>query len=548
MRCAPGIPSPLCATTPVTSRAVASNREVGVSGLRSMVLGACLWVGCASSVEDGAAPTVETPADVTQTPTPGGETPAPQAPTPEPQVPPPATSATCSGADGTARLAWSYDAAWNLTVDFRGTMDADGHTYWTECESSYWVDKDPSQLACQLVSVTSEGTERYRRDLPPPGAWGVHTVAGRQLFVTGRLALLSARDSATGQERWSVSLGAVKDEDPQAHHALRIESLVLSPPYLLALVHDTFGDVGAEDLLVAVHAETGAVAWKAPVPPVHAPLVVDTEGNVYGGAANVLEQRTELFSYAADGQLRWRTQRTGVLEPTAVDGGTLMLGRAELVDAATGAPVATLATASAESFYYSLGHSSSTFGRAAMQADRLLVLPDMRCTTEGCPTTTHPGGTFLYGLDPSSGAVRWHRAVGTWPMSPLLTQRGSLLLVDRPVGETCGEHACTGDDAAFGSFLRELDHDGNELSACALLGKAPYITPPALHRGRVVLGAWTNWNASNDWTQRMSIRAFDMTAPEEPASNGWVSAGGGNARSGQTKPTGAAAQARATDR
>ncbi|WP_238539871.1 PQQ-binding-like beta-propeller repeat protein [Corallococcus macrosporus] len=514
-----------------------------MSGLRSMVLGACLWVGCASSVEDSAGPTAGTPADVTQTPAPGGETPAPQVPATDSRVPPPETSAACSGPDGTARLAWSHDAAWNRTVDFRGLMDADGNTYWTECESSYWVDKDPSLLACQLVSVTPEGTERYRRDLPPPGAWAAHTVEGDQLFVTGRLALLSARDVATGQERWSVSLGAVKDEDPAAHHALRIESLVRSPPYLVALVHDTFGDVGAEDLLVAVRADTGAVAWKVPVPPVHAPLVVDAEGNVYGGASDVLAQRTALFSYTVDGQLRWRTERTGVVEPTAVDGGTLLLGRAELVDAATGASLATLATASAESFYYSLGRSSSPFGRAALQAGELLVLPDMRCATDGCPTTAHPGGTFLYGLDPESGAVRWHRAVGTWPTAPLLTQRGALLLVDRPVNAPCGEYGCTGDDAAIGSFLRELGPDGRELSACALTGKAPYITPPALHRGRVVLGAWTNWDASNDWTQRMSIRAFDLTTPDEPASGGWVSAGGGNTRSGQTKPTGGAARA-----
>ncbi|WP_426749432.1 PQQ-binding-like beta-propeller repeat protein [Myxococcus sp. Y35] len=511
-----------------------------MSGLRGVVLGAWLWAGCSAPVDSGREP-VEPPSGETQPPAAEGEGETPPAPGPE--MPLPDASSACSGPDGTARLAWSHDAAWNHTVDFRGTMDADGNTYWTECESSYWVDKDPSQLACQLVSVTWEGHVRYRRALPPPGAWSVHTVDGEQLFVTGRLALLSAVDRQTGQVRWNLSLGAVKDDAPEAHRGLRIESLVLSPPYLVAVVHDTFGDADAEDLLVAVHADTGTVAWQVRTPPIHAPLVVDAEGNVYGGASNVLEQRTELFSYAADGQLRWRTQRPGVREPTAVDSGLLMLGRAELVDAATGTPRATLATASAESFAYSLGRSSSPFGRATLQAGRLLVLPELGCATEGCPTTSHPGGTFLYGLDPESGTVRWHRAVGSWPMAPLLTQRDSLLLVDRPVDARCGEYACTGDDAAFGSFLRELDLDGRERSACALPGQAPYITPPALHRGRVVLGAWTNWDASNDWTQRMSIRAFDLAAATEPATRGWVSAGGDNARSGRAKPEAAPAQA-----
>ncbi|WP_002635479.1 PQQ-binding-like beta-propeller repeat protein [Myxococcus hansupus] len=514
-----------------------------MSRLRSVVLGACLWAGC-SSPEDAASASAESPPGETQTPSSEGSTsePAP-GPTPAPQTPAPSAATACSGPEGTARLAWSHDAAWNHTVDFRGTMDADGNTYWTECESSYWVDKDPSQLDCQLVSVTRDGAMRYQRALPPPGAWAVHTVDGGQLFVTGRLALLTAMDSATGQVRWSVSLGAVKDTNPEAHHALRVESLVRSPPYLVAVVHDTFGDVGAEDLLVAVHADTGAVAWQVRMPPIYAPLVVDTDGNIYAGASDVLEQTTELFSFSSDGQLRWRTHREGVLDPTAVDDGTLLLGRSELVDAATGAPRATLATASAESFDYSLGRSSSPFGRAAMQAGRMLVLPDLQCTTEGCPTTTHPGDTFLYGLDVESGAVKWHRAVGAWPMSPLLTQRDSLLLVDRPVEAQCGENICTGEDAGIGTFLRELDLDGQELSACALPGKAPYITPPALHQGRVVLGAWTNWNAENDWTQRMSIRAFDLATPTEPATGGWVSAGGGNTRSGQAKPEAAPAQA-----
>lgn len=168
----------------------------------------------------------------------------------------------------------------------------------------------------------------------------------------------------------------------------------------------------------------------------------------------------------------------------------------------------------------------------------MLVLPALPCTGEGCPETLHPGRTFLYGLDPEDGSLRWHRPVGAWPMAPVLTRRDTLLLVDRPPKEGCEEdYSCIGDDSHTPSVLRELDaKDGRELAACALPGTAPYITPPALHRGRVVMGAWTNWLASNDWSRRMSLRAFDLSVPTEPASTGWVTAGGGNTRSGMPGP------------
>jgi len=212
----------------------------------------------------------------------------------------------------------------------------------------------------------------------------------------------------------------------------------------------------------------------------------------------------------------------------------------EVADAATSAPLATLATASPDDAYVALGSSTSPFGRGVFQASGVLALTAPPCTVAGCPEALHPGRMFLYHFNPKDGSLRWHRPIGAWPMAPVLTRRDSLLLVDRPPNAGCEEdYSCTGDDSHHDSFLRELNvEDGRELAACALPGKAPYITPPALHRGRVVLGAWTNWLASNDWTRRMSIRAFKLSVPTEPAKSGWVTAGGGNTRSGtpQVRP------------
>lgn len=455
---------------------------------------------------------------------------------PAPDAGTPPSTASCSGPDGTARLAWSYDAAWDQSVDFRGTMDAEGRTYWTECDSAYWSDKDPGQLQCHLVSVTRDGVLRYRSLLPRAGLTAVHAVDAARLYLTSGGATLSAQALDDGRELWSVDLARLRSEDPQAGLLYVVDSVSLGAPYVLAVVRSSFGEEDGRTLLVALRADTGAVAWTALTPAVRMPVVLDADGNVYGGSFDSTAGETTLFSYAPDGQPRWQVRREGDAVPAAVEGGRLVLGRAGLADAATGAALATLATASAVEGAFSLGQSSSAFGRVAFQEGGPLVLPAPPCSGPGCPTEENPGRTFLYGLSPEDGSPRWHRAVGAWPMSPLLTRRDSLLLVDRPAQPGCEEsNACTGDDSSNDSFLRELNvASGQELTACALPGKAPYITPPALHGGRVVLGAWTNWLASNDWTRRMSIRAFDLSVPTEPATSGWVTAGGGNARSGQS--------------
>ncbi|WP_240359033.1 PQQ-binding-like beta-propeller repeat protein [Pyxidicoccus trucidator] len=446
----------------------------------------------------------------------------------------PAPPAACSGPDGTARLAWSYDAAWDQTVDFRGTLDADGQTYWTECDSSYWSDKEPHELQCHLVSATHDGAIRYRLPMPRAGLPAVHSVDTERLYATSGGATVSAHAREDGRELWSANLATLRPGFPPVGASLVIDAVALGPPYVFTVARHAVEEENEQSLLVALRASTGAVAWTALTPPVRAPLVLDAEGNVYGGSFSAATQETTLFSYTPDGQRRWQTRRAGQRRPSAVDGGRLLLERAEVADAATGSPLATLATASPDDSYVALGSSNSPFGRAVFQASGVLVLADQPCTAEGCPEALHPGRTFLYGFNPEDGALRWHQPIGAWPMAPVLTQRDSLLLVDRPPTEGCEEdYSCTGDDSHHGSFLRELDvKDGRELAACALPGTAPYITPPALHRGRVVLGAWTNWLASNDWTRRMSIRAFELSVPTEPATSGWVTAGGGNSRSG----------------
>ncbi|WP_241758658.1 outer membrane protein assembly factor BamB family protein [Pyxidicoccus parkwayensis] len=414
-------------------------------------------------------------------------------------------------------------------------MDAEGRTYWTECDSAYWSDKDPSQLQCHLVSASRDGAIRYRLLLPRARLTAVHAVDAERLFLTSGGATLSAQALEDGRELWNVDLAKLRSEDPQAGLSFIVDSVSLAAPYVFAVVRHVFEDEDGKTLLVAVRANTGVVAWTALTPPVRTPLVLDAEGNIYGGSFDSATGETTLFSYTQAGKQRWQVRRAGEHQPTAVEGGRLVLDRAEMADATTGARLVTLATATVEEGWFSLGQSSSGFGRVTMQTGGMLVLPAPPCTGAGCPTEVHPGRTFLYGLSPEDGSARWYRAVGAWPMSPLLTQRDSLLLVDRPAEAGCEEsNTCTGDDSSNDSFLRELAvKDGHELAACALPGKAPYITPPALHGGRVVLGAWTNWLASNDWTRRMSIRAFDLSVPTEPATTGWVTAGGGNSRSGR---------------
>ena len=465
--------------------------------------------------------------------------PPPREPPPgEPQEPTP--PAACSGPDGTARLAWSYDAAWDQTVDFRGTMDSDGQTYWTECDSAYWSDKEPQDLRCHLVSATHDGVLRYRRLLPRVGLTAVHAVDAERLYVTSAGATLSAHAPGDGRELWSTNLATLRPGYPPAGTSLLVDAIALGPSYVLTVARHIVESEDEQSLLVALRPDTGAVAWTALTPPVRAPLVLDAEGNVYGGAFKAATGETTLFSYTPDGKPRWQTRRAGQRWPTAVDGGRLLLERAEVADAATGAPLATLATASPDDAYVALGSSTSPFSRGVFQASGVLALPAPPCTVAGCPEALHPGRMFLYHFNPKDGSLRWHRPIGAWPMAPVLTRRGSLLLVDRPPNAGCEEdYSCTGDDSYHDSFLRELNvEDGRELAACALPGKAPYITPPALHRGRVVLGAWTNWLASNDGTRRMSIRAFKLSVPTEPAKSGWVTAGGGNTRSGtpQVRP------------
>jgi outer membrane protein assembly factor BamB len=516
------------------------------------VLGVCVWTGC--SAEDGArapGPAVEGPGAPADEVTPPVEPPPTGTGEPPPAEPPPADPppgdteqptppAACSGPDGTARLAWSYDAAWDQSVDFRGTMDADGQTYWTECDSSYWSDKEPHELQCHLVSATFDGAIRYRRQLPRAGLPAVHAVDGERIYLATGGSPVAAHAREDGRELWTTPLETLRPGYPPQYASLLVDAISLHGPYLFTVARQVVEAENEQSLLVALRASSGAVAWTALTPPMRTPLVLDAEGNLYGGSFDAASGQTTLFSYTPEGQPRWQAQRAGQRRPTAVDGGRLLLERAEVVDAATGAPLATLATASPDDSYVALGSSLSPYGRAVLQAGGTLVLPDQPCTTEGCPEGLHPGRTFLYGFDPEDGALRWHRPIGAWPMTPVLTRRDSLLLVDRPPTEGCEEdYSCTGDDSHHDSFLRELDvKDGRELAVCALPGRAPYVTPPALHRGRVVMGAWTNWLASNDWTRKMSIRAFELSVPTEPANSGWVTAGGNNTRSGtpRTQP------------
>ncbi len=306
------------------------------------VLGVCVWAGC--TTEEGAgAPTAEVDAPPVQGPgAPVGETPPAEPPptgtggtdeTPPDEALPgdseePTSQSACSGPDGTARLAWSYDAAWDQTVDFRGTQDADGQTYWTECDSTYWSDKEPQDLQCHLVSATFDGAIRYRLPLPRAGQTGVHAVDAERLYLTSGGATLSAHAREDGRELWSADLKTLRPGYPPEGASLLVDAVSPGAAHVFTVARHAVEEEGEQSLLVALRTSTGEVAWTALTPPMRTPLVLDAEGNLYGGSFDATTGQTTLFSYTADGQPRWQTQRTGQRRPTAVDGGRLLLERA----------------------------------------------------------------------------------------------------------------------------------------------------------------------------------------------------------------------------
>jgi hypothetical protein len=222
----------------------------------------------------------------------------------------------------------------------------------------------------------------------------------------------------------------------------------------------------------------------------------------------------------------------------AVEGGSLMLSTEELANPDTGAFRSSLAITGIS--HWRPEEEPSAYGFSphadvALGARGLLALPEGRCTGPTCPTAPHVSERFLYGLDTANGKLRWTVPIGGFPSAPLLTARNTLLLVDRPVPEDC-EFGCQGADSSFDSTLHEFSLDGREQVTCQLQGKAPFITPPALHKGRLFLGAWLNWDIENDATRVLGLHAYDLGSPTEPAATGWVTEGGGNDRQGRPRP------------
>jgi outer membrane protein assembly factor BamB len=443
---------------------------------------------------------------------------------------------TCSGPEGTARLAWSYVPPQDRALEFSGTVDPEGNLYATECPR-YWDSSEdgPIELrVCDVVSFDRNGRLRFRRPIPGTQYVRVDMVAGAHLYgafdrTSPRVSSISATD---GGVHWTTPLSPLFDTRCRWAY---VSAPVLARPNLVVALH-AFGEDVACNVLVALNADTGAVAWKVASEQRFTQPIADTRGHLYTATYDRAKDRSELLSYTAQGTLRWRTPRAGARTPVAVDGGALTLSSEELADAETGAPRATLAIADVSRWTPEgeIPFGPYPHGNVALGAGGLLAIPEARCTGESCPTAPHASERFLYGLDAATGTLRWTLPIGGYPSAPLLTARDTLLLVDRPVPEDC-EFGCTGDDSYFDSYLRELSLGGSERVACKLQGQAPFITPPALHRGRLFLGAWLNWDVSNDWTRAMGLHAYDLGAPTEPATTGWVTEGGGNARQGRPR-------------
>lgn len=490
-----------------------------MKGSWSLVVGVCALAGCAPE---------PSPANV------GANLEQQPAATPRSTEGAPSARPTCSGPDGTAQLAWSYIPPQDRALEFTGTVDLEGHLYATECPR-YWdpAENGPIDLrVCDAVSFDRDGNLRYRTALPGTSYVHVDLIAGERLYGTfdrtsPRVTSLAA---ATGSVLWTTPLAPLLAAGCTWAY---VSAPVLAQSQLVVAVH-AFGEEVTCNALVALNADTGALAWKIDSDSRFTQPLADAQGHLYTSTYDRAQDRTVLRSYTAAGAPRWTQTRTGERAPTAVSGNTLTLSSEELADANTGASQAVLATANiprwrpeAELPFGPLPH-----GNVALSAGGLLALPEGRCTGAACPTEPHVSQQFLYGLDAATGLLRWTLPIGGYPSAPLLTARDSILLVDRPVPEDC-EFGCQGDDSYFDSYVRELTLDGQEQGACRLQGQAPFITPPALHRGRLFLGAWLNWNISNDETRFFGLHAYELGSPTEPAATGWVTEGGGNTRQGR---------------
>ncbi|WP_224241833.1 outer membrane protein assembly factor BamB family protein [Hyalangium gracile] len=446
-------------------------------------------------------------------------------------------TSTCSGPDGTARQAWSYVPPQDQALEFTGAVDAQGHLYATECPRFWDTAEDgPIELrTCHLLSLDRDGQVRYRRPLSGSEYVRVDLIDGEHLYGTfertsPRVTSLAA---ANGSVRWSTPLFPLMDAGCRWAY---VSAPVLARPNVVVAVY-ALGENVTCNALVALNADTGALAWKVSADSHFSQPIADSRGNLYTSHYDRARDRSKLLSYTAAGAVRWQAERTGERAPVAVNGGALTLSSEELADPDTGAFRATLAIADIPRWSPegALPFGPSPYADVALGARGLLAVPEGRCTGATCPTAPHVSERFFYGLDATSGTLRWTVPIGGFPSAPLLTARDSLLLVDRPVPEDC-EFGCQGDDSYFDSYLHEFSLDGREQVACRLQGQAPFITPPALHQGRLFLGAWLNWDISNEATRVLGLHAYDLSSPTEPAATGWVTEGGGNTRQGRPSP------------
>ncbi|MDC0713966.1 PQQ-binding-like beta-propeller repeat protein [Stigmatella sp. ncwal1] len=494
----------------------------------SVVAGLCVLAGCAP--EDAGSPLTES-----GTPSlPPSEAPGSLlAPEEEPDS---QSLSSCSGAEGTAKLAWSYVPREERALEFTGTMDAEGNLYATECPRFWDVSEDGplEQRICEVLSFTRDGATRYRRTLSGTEYVHVDLISGGRLYgtfdrATPRVSALSAVD---GSVLWTAPLSPLL---AAGCSWAWVSAPVLAQSNLVVAVH-AYGTSATCNALIALDAATGEVSWQVNTPQRLSQPIADAQGHLYTSTFDWGREQTDVLSYTADGTPRWKATRAGHREPLAVNGGTLLLSSEELADADTGAFRAVLAVVGIP-HYRSEGElpfGPYPHGNVALGGKDLLALADGRCTGPSCPTEPHVSGQFFYGVDATDGALRWTLPVGGSPSAPLLTARGTLLLVDRPVPEDC-EFGCQGEDSYFDSYLHEFSQEGQELAACKLQGQAPFVTPPALHQGRLFLGARLNWDAGNDSTVFLGLQAYELAAPTGPALSGWVTEGGGNGREGQPR-------------
>jgi outer membrane protein assembly factor BamB len=401
-------------------------------------------------------------------------------------------SGACVASQGRLAPVWRYPRPAGKSIQFPGLVDAQGNVYWFEYDTFF----SPSR-ACELVSVTRDGTPRYRRSaetLLCTDTWNnLAALAGEHLVLGSPKGVTWLRLS-DGEVSWSV------ERDIQTL-AVGVSGTVY------ALAH------GVLVALVPASREVREVrsleGWS---------LMLDEAENLYVGSGRV--GASVVDSYSATGEERWRGVPGGPV--FAVWGGRVWSAYGRVLDARTGAL----------RFEYNAPDWTRGQFEPVGVGDTLFTWSwAERCVGAGCP----PRGIqwpALVGLDGRTGEVVWHVPSASPTSGLLLTERGVLFTTSSVRYSGHGEPVV----ASVESTLLEVSASGQVLGQRRLCEQELLTQPLALHEGRLFA---TSVRPAPEGTGRwlyhglglQEIRAYDVPGLPTPATRGWTSRWGDMTRS-----------------